>query len=247
MSFKWPIDKLSAINAALALTGDNLVNVADDGSDEWNVCSPAYDTAIGYIAESHSWGFASVVEVLQPSPTAPIDTDFDTQYPLPSDLVHLIWAKINQDTTDPSSNTQSQLTLWSIGGTPTGPVLLINAQGGPPPPSPPNTPAQVTIKYVSNAGPLCDSQSGTPTFVAALQTFVVSAIYRGLHEDPVEAGNMFNAARAMLQEARTRYDQQKPKAAFFNSRITASRRIRRPWPQIGRGDWGAGGGSGSPG
>lgn len=245
MAFQFPYDKLAVINAALALTSDNLVMSADDGSDEWNCCSPAYETALGYCAESHSWGFAQLVITLQPSPTVPQDTDWDTAYPLPEDLVHLIWAKISDNT--PASavaSSQSRLTLYSIMGTPTGPVLVINAQGGPPPPSPAVAPATVTIKYISNSGALCDPTSGTPTLIAALQTFVVSAIYRGLHEDVAEAGRMFGAAKMLLQEARTRYDQQKPKRQFFNSRMAASRRIRRPWPQIGTGNWGAGGGGG---
>lgn len=246
MSFSWPHDKLDVINGALALTGDNTVNVADDGSDEWNVCSPAFETALGYASESHSWGFATVVAVLQPSPTVPIDTDFDTAYPLPEDLVFLIWAKINQDTNDPNTTT-SQLTTYdiqSIGGVT---MLLTNAQGGPPPPSPPQTPAQLTVKYVSNSGALCDPTSGTPTLIAALQRFVIAGIYRGLHEDIAEADKCEVAARMLLQEARTRYDQQKPKRAFFNSRMAASRRVRRPWPQIGTGQWGSGSGSGIPG
>lgn len=241
MSFEFPYDKLSVINAALALTGDNLVPAADDGSDEWNTCSPAYELALGTIMESHTWGYAALVTTLTASPTAPADTDWDTAYPLPSDLVHLIWAKINQDVEDPTGAQVSQLTIYDIMGTPTGPVLVINSQGGPPPPIPPQAPAQVTIKYISNQGALCDATNGTPTLIAALQRYIVAAIYRGLHEDTGEASSQEKAAEILLQRARTRYDQQKPKRQFFNSRIQASRRVRRPWPQIGTGSWGGGG------
>lgn len=244
MSFTFPIDKLGAINAALVFLGDNQVNVADDGSDEWTVCSPAYERAMGYIMEGHSWGFATQVVTLQPSPTAPQDTDWDTAYPIPSDCVHIIWLKINQDVADPTGSTTASLTLYDIMGTATGPVIVVNAQGGPPPPSPAVTPAAITLKYISNSGPLSDSSNGTPTLIAALQDFIMSAIYRGLHEDSVEADKMFMGAEAMLQKARTRYDQQKPKRQFFNSRMAASRRVRRPWPQIGNNNWG---GSGTPG
>lgn len=247
MAFEFPRDKLSTINSGLALTGDNLVNAADDGSDEWNVCSPAYETAIGYISESHSWGFAKVVLVLNPSPTPPLDTDWDTAYPLPSDLVFLLWAKLNNNTSTPLPFDTNQLALYDIQAGPTGPLLLINAQGGPPPPNPPNVPGVVTIQYISNKGALCDSTSGTPTLIASLQRFVMAGIYRGLHEDPGEADKNEAAAMKLLQEARTRYDQQKPKRRFFNSRMAASRRIRRPWPQQGTGEWGGGSGSGVPG
>jgi hypothetical protein len=241
MSFPWPLDKLSVINNALASTGDNTVNVADDGSDEWNTASPAYDSGLGYAMESHSWGYAALVVTLVPSPTPPQDTDWDTAYPIPADCVHILWVKINQDTNDPVTSTQSQQTLYDIMGTPTGPVIVVNAQGGPPPPTPPQAPAQITLKYISNSGALCDSTSGTPTLLLALQSFTMAGIYRGLHEDPAEGDKMWQAGEAMLQRARTRYDQQKPKRQFFNSRMEASRRVRRPWPQIGNDDWGGGG------
>lgn len=244
MAFQFPVDKLGLINSALTSTGDNIVMAADDGSDEWNVCSNTYETSLAYIMESHSWGYATQVKILQPSPTPPQDTAWDTAYPLPQDLVHLIWAKINEDVTDPTGSQLSQLTLYDIMGTPTGPVLVINAQGGPPPPNPPQTPAQVTIKYVSNSGALCDSTNGTPTMILALQAYVISGIYRALHEDVTEADRVYQGAERLLQQARTRYDQQKPKRQFFNSRMAASRRIRRPWPPIGNDNWG---GSGIPG
>ena len=242
MSFSWPLDKLAVIVSALTATADNVPATAGDGSDEWNVASPAYDRALAYIMEGHSWGYATQVETLTPSPTPPQDTDWDTAYPLPQDCVHVIWLKINDaQTTSPPANA-AMLTLWDIAGTTNGPVIVTNAQGGPPPPNPPVAPALITLKYLSNKGALCDSTNGTPTLILALQAFVMSGIYRGLHEDTAEADKLWAEGRAMLQEARTRYDQQKPKRQMFNSRITASRRIRRPWPPVGIGNWGGSGG-----
>ena len=247
MAFQFPVDELTVINSSLLLTGDNVVAVADNGSDEWNVCSQAYQTALGYIMENHGWGFATVVVTLQPSPTPPQDTDWDTAYPLPPDLVHLIWAKINQNANNALPMNTAQLALYNIMGTPTGPVLVINAQGGPPPPTPPAVPATVTIKYISNAGALCDSTNGTPMMIVALQRFIMAGIYRGLHEEVAEADKCEATAMQLLQQARTRYDQQKPKRQVFNSRMRASRRMRRPWPATGTGSWGSGSGSGTPG
>ncbi|TAL43845.1 MAG: hypothetical protein EPN91_05670 [Salinibacterium sp.] len=244
MSFQWPSSKIDVINSALTSTGDNIVTAADNGSDEWNICSNTYETSLAYIMESHGWGYATQVAVLQPSPTPPQDSNWDTAYPLPNDCIHIIWAKINQDVASALGSSQPVLTLYKIMGTPTGPVLVINAQGGPPPPNPPQTPAQVTIKYISNSGALCDSTNGTPTMIVALQTYVMSGIYRALHEDVTEADRVYQGAERLLQQARTRYDQQLPKRQFFNSRITASRRIRRPWPQMGNNSWG---GSNTPG
>ena len=246
MSFQWPLAKLDIIDSALVATGDNLVAVVNDGSDEWNVASPAYERGLSYAMESHSWGYATQTVVLQPSSTPPQDTDFDTAYPIPPDCVHVIWIKINEN--NPTTSNEPFLTLWKIGGTTHGPVILVNAQGGPPPPNPPVTPAQITMFYISNAGPLCDATFGTPTLILALQSFVMSGIYRGLHEDMAEADKLWMAGEQMLQRARTRYDQQKPKRQFFNSRIGAVRRIRRPWPQVGINNWGSGsGGGGLPG
>lgn len=234
MSFQFPVGKLDLINSALLGTGDNVVAVADDGSDEWNVCSSAYETALGYIIETHSWGFATDVRTLVPSPTAPHDNAWDTAYPLPQDLVHLIWVRINQG----AASDIGQPCLYDI----LGGQLVVNAQGGPPPPPAAVVPSIITIKGVFQT--YSDPTAATPTFVLALQGFVTSGIYRGLHEDVNEAARTYTAAMDILQEARTRYDQQKPKRSFFNSRITAARRVRRPWPQVGNDSWG---GTGQPG
>lgn len=235
---QWPLGKIDLINRALALTGNNLINTLEDGSDEYNVCSPAYEDALAVLIEEHAYGWSTEVRILAPSPTAPADTDWDTAYPLPIDLLHLIWAKINQDADAPSNNQVNQPVLYDI----LNGQLVVNAQGGPPPPTLPQTPAQITIKgvFTTNAGP----EAGTPLFVRALMGFVMSGIYRGLEGDKDEADKTFKAAMAIAQQARSRYDQQKPKRQFWNSRITASRRVRRPWPQIGIDSWG---GSGTPG
>jgi len=228
MSFQWPLAKIDVINSALSQTGDNLVNVADDGSDEWNVCSPAYERALGYMIESHGWFQATDVRVLQPAANVPDDDQFDTAYNLPSDLVHLIWVRV-----------ADLPTVWGLLNN----QLIVNAQGGTAsnPVVPPITPAVVTIKGIFSEN--SDPTFGTPTFVLALQAFVMSGIYRGLHEDVAQAERMWMAGKQILQDAMTRHDQQKPKTAMFNSRISASRRIRRPWPIV-PGGWG---GTGSPG
>jgi len=243
MAYQWPLDKVGLINSALVLTGDNLVAAADDGSDEWNVASAAYERGLGYAAESHSWGFAKLVATLNPSPTAPPDTQWDTAYPIPADCVHIIWLKINQDTASAVNVQTAQPTLYDlqvVGGVS---CIVVNAQGGPPPPPSPVAPAVITLCYISNAGALCDPSMGTPTLIVALQAFVQAGIYNGLHEDTAQGAAMWKFAEEMLQRARTRYDQQKPKRQFFNSRIYAARRIRRPWPPNGLGGWGGPGGS----
>jgi len=224
--FEWPVDKLSLINRALAQTGENTVNQADDGSDEWNTCSPAYETALGVMMEDHGWSFATDVRTIPPAVSPPSDDQFDTAYPLPADLVHLIWVRVND----------MPCVYDLLAG-----QLVLNAQGGPPPPVPPQTPAIVTIKGVFQTN--ADPSKGTPRFVAALEAYVIAAIFGGLKKQFDMADKKYALAERLAQAARTRHDQQKPKRAMFNSRITASRRIRRPWPPVPSG-WG---GTGVPG
>lgn len=224
-AFQWPIGKLESINSALALTGDNLVAVADDGSVEWNTCSPAYETALAFVCEDHGWNWLTDWRTLVPSPTAPTDHYFDTAYPLPDDLVHLIMVRMNDVPC-----------VWDI----VNRQLIVNAQGGPPPPSAPTTPMVVKINGIFSTN--SDLVNGTPTVVVALQKFVMSAIYRGMKKDLAEADRMEAAAMAVLERAKARHDMQMPKRAIFNSRMTAVRRNRKPWRQTPYG-WS---GSGTP-
>jgi len=217
MSMQWPVDKLTLVNSALAVTGNNQCNVADDGSDEWNVCSPAYERGLALMMEDHGWGFATaVIANLPASPTAPTNTQWDTAYPLPGDLLHLIWVRIAS-----SAAGLGMAVPYDIENG----KLVLNARGGPPPPTGTSAPAIVSIKYVSTTN--ADPTGATPMFVLALQFFVMSGIYSGLHEDTVMAEKMWHSGELYSQRARTRYDQQKPKRSMWNSRVTAARRARR--------------------
>jgi hypothetical protein len=223
-AFEWPLGKTEIINSALSQTGDNLVAVADDGSVEWTVCSPAYERGLAYVSESHSWNWLTDWRTLTPSPTPPPDDRYDTAYPLPDDLVHLIQVRMND-----------AVCVWDL----LNGQLVVNAQGGPPPPSVPTTPFPVIIKgiFATNSDPTF----ATPTVVVVLQMFVMSGIYRGIHKDVAEADKMFAAAMAMLKDAKSRHDMQMPKRAIFISRMTLSRRTRRPGSPTVRGlgapDW----------
>lgn len=219
-AFEWPLSKTEIINSGLSQTGDNLVAVADDGSDEWNTASPAYERGLAFVTEAHPWSWVTDVRELQPAVADPNDDQFDTAYDLPDDLVHLILVRLDD-----------RPCVWDLQNN----QLVVNAQGGPPPPDPAVTPATLTIKGIFSTN--SDPTFATPTVVLVLQMFVMSGIYRGLHEDTANANEMWKAAHQMLANAKTRHDMQKPKRAMFNSRITASRRIRRPWPPV-PGGWG---------
>jgi hypothetical protein len=213
-AFEWPLSKLEIINSALSQTSDNLFAAADDGSEEWNAASPAYERALAYVCETHPWDWLTDVRLLVPSPKAPDDDQYDTAYPLPADLVHLIMVRLNDVPC-----------VWDIFNN----QIVVNAQGGPPPPSPPTTPLPVTIKGIFSKN--SDPTFSTPMVVLVLQLFVMSGIYRGMHSDTAEADKLWTEALRMLDQAKARHDMQKPKYAIFNSRFTAIRRSRKPWRQ----------------
>jgi hypothetical protein len=235
MAFEWPVDKLSLINRALRACGDNQVNAADDGSEEWDCASAAYETWLAYIIEGHPWAWGKTVVTLPPAANVPNDPMWDTAYNLPADLVHLIWVRVDDR---PSVY---QLVMGPTTSGPTPQQLYVNAQGGPPRPVPPQTPAPLTIQYISSI--TSDVTFATPTLVLALEGFVISGIFSGLHKDYAQHKEAMLAARSYLADAQTRHDQQMPKRALYNSRMTAARRVRRPWPPV-PGGWG---GTGIPG
>jgi hypothetical protein len=232
----WPLAKIDLINEALALTGNNLVAQADDGSDEWTVCSAAYEAGMEYMLDSHDWKQLTNVVTLNSTGVAPTDSEFDTAFAKPSDCIHVIWVRVNQS--------------GGTGGRDVGLVyqiltnqIVVNLFNGG---TAPTTTPIVTMKYVSSNVPF--SHGGTSdlgpfmlrTFMTALRQFVLAGIYRGLHKDLGEARIQEQSARMLLQEARTRSDQEAPKRAIFNSRITASRRVRRPFPPVPTGWTGTG-------
>lgn len=229
----WPIDKLGIANQQLALCGDNLVAAADDGSDEWNVCSAAYEVAIEYMFDVHDWKQITNVVTLVSTGVAPADDLFDTACAKPSDCIHVIWVRLND-----------RPLVYQILNN----QIVINQYGGAPGTAPPagSTPGVITLKYVSSSPPGYQGEASDAqaqmlrTFMTALGRFVMAGIYRGLHEDLAAARAEEALARELLQEARTRSDQEQPKRAMFNSRITAARRVRRPWPSVPPG-WGGGG------
>lgn len=229
----WPVAKIDLINSVLALSGNNLCNVPEDGSDEWTVGSAAYELAIEYMFDAHDWKQITNVVTLQPTGSAPSDDQFDTTYTKPPNCIHVIWVRLN--------DVPVSYQILSD-------QIVVNAAGGPPA-VPSNKPGVVTVKYVSSAPPFpagggpAGVQNMQRTFMVALNRFVLAGVYRGLHEDIASARAEEQAARELLQEAKTRSDQEQGKRAPFNSRLREARRIRRPWPTTPVG-WGGTGGPG---
>lgn len=87
-------DKLSIIADELAQTGDHIPATADDGSDEWTTCSPAYEAAVAETVEAHSWNFDTQVATLVRQNDSPDET-YDDAYAKPNQSLHLIWVRLN--------------------------------------------------------------------------------------------------------------------------------------------------------
>lgn len=211
--FEFPLDKLDLIGSALAQMGQNAVVAADNGSEEWNACSPAYERGLAYAIEQHPWSWTKSFATLQPAVNKPGDDMFDTAYNLPADIVHLIWVRIND----------VPCTYDLVAGPPgnagpSGVQIIVLQRGGPGP---------LTIAYVSSNA--SDPQFASPTFVLALQTFVMAGIHSGILKDYATAAALRKEAAGILEQAKTRHDQQKPKRALHTSRLLMSRRVRRPW------------------
>lgn len=201
-------DKLSIIAAELALTGNNIPSVADDGSDEWNVCSPAYDIAVPLTLSRHSWNFGTQVVTLNRVGDSP-DTQFTDAYAMPPACLGLIWVRVDGAGVESAPAFDDVPVDYKIINN----QICLTAEGG-----------SVTAKFEANPG----IQNWPPLFTAVIRLLVRAAIYRGFHEDQTQADREEAKAEAMLSEARTRTDQQQPKRAVFNSRALAARRIRRP-------------------
>jgi hypothetical protein len=128
--------------------------------------------------------------------------------------VHLIWVRVS-----------NRPTVWDL----LNGQLVVNSQGGPPPPA-----------YDERAGRRHHQGRVLDQFGFDFRHADLCAgagRFRHVRHLPRpaqgcrQAERMWNGAKALLQEAMTRHDQQKPKRAMFNSRMTAARRIRRPWPR----------------
>ena len=226
----WPLDELSVLNQALPLTGNATINVVNDGSDEWTVGDAAWQSALEALFESHDWGFLTKNVVLQRAGT-PDDPLYTDAYNLPPDCMHLIWVRIQDNTSQAPTGTHS--VEYQIVNN----QIYLNSFGTTPPPPPNATPGTVTIKYVSNAnGP----NQWTPLFMKAMRFFVMSGIYRGLNEDYAEANQMYQAGVNAVAEARSRSDQQGEKRMMHNSRVLGRRRTRSPAPPTPAGWTGTG-------
>lgn len=193
------VDKLSIINDVLAECRENAVAVADNGSDEWNCCSPVYDKALENTLEARNWNFDTTVVTLVRAGASPDDL-YNDAMAMPSNSLHLIWVRVNDQPAD-YKIIGNQICLNLDNFTATAKVSMDN---------------QATANW-------------TPLFTEVLRFWVRAGVYRGLKEDAAQADREEAKALQALIQASTRSDQNAPKRRTFNSRARAARLVRRPW------------------
>jgi hypothetical protein len=91
--------KLSVVNTALGLTGNNIAAVEEDGSAEWTVGSVAYDSGLRHLLGSHDWKFATVIQTLSRVGDAD-DGNYEDSYAKPANTLGLIWVRVDGFNTD---------------------------------------------------------------------------------------------------------------------------------------------------
>lgn len=210
--------KVSVINTALILTGNNPVNTPDDGSAEWIVGSEAYEAALPVLLASRDWKFQSNIVALQRSgdSTLPGYTD---SFGKPNDCLYIkaAWR------TDDAQNVIAQPYVGDepFYQYPNLPPLDYQILGDQ---IQANAPNGVTVKYTA----LPSSPAGLPVlFIEALRRFVMAGILAGLNEDQGAADSMEKRAEQMLSVASSRSDSEQPRRVTFRSPLLEARRRRR--------------------
>jgi hypothetical protein len=197
--------KLSIINTALLLKGQNTVNEEDDGSQEWNVCSAAYDQGAKHLLQEHDWKFATDIVELSRVGDSP-DHAYEDEYARPSNVLQVIWVKLTDDVSENTSGFET--TDWKLVGN-----KILVSDGG----------VEVVAKVVLEPDP----NEWPPMFVSALQEYVFSGIEGGLKKNINAEMAHKSSALEFLNRAKTRTDQQEPKRALFKTRHRTARRYRR--------------------
>lgn len=189
-------DKLGILNTCLGLTGNNLVNTEEDGSDEWTIGSLSYEAAVAYLVASHEWKFETQIAVLQRLGNSDEDHYKDI-YRKPQNCLGLLWIKQADNSLD-----------WKIIGNNVYTTRLLSDP--------------VKAKVVLRGDP----SAWNPLFVQALYCLTRAGIYAGLNEDKAAADSEESKAQGYLAQARTRTDREDKPRPAFKSRILARRRGR---------------------
>jgi hypothetical protein len=186
--------------------GENPVAVADDGSPEWNCCSPTYEKAIQETIEAHNWAFDTAIATLVRQGASPDDLYTDAMAK-PANSLSLIWVRLSQ-----SPGAEFPADYKIIGN-----QICLTTNG-----------FAATAKYTVDPQ-VAGTGAWPPLFTKIIRLRVKAAIFEGLREDANGARGARAEADAVLKTAQYRIDQDQPKRAVFNSRARSARLIRRPY------------------
>lgn len=205
-------DKLRIINDALMATGNNPVEVADDGSPEWVAGSNAYERYLPLVLKRGNWKFTNDLQELTRLGTSTFP-GFSDIYEKPAACIHLmaVW-----DTETASNVRDVPLNVIPRDGV-LPPSLAWRVIGD-------NihcaAPDGVTAFFVKTPA----EGDWPPDFVEALTLEIEAVLHRGLNEDPDSAKLTKQLARFELDEARARGDQEEPRRVAFKSKMRNARR-----------------------
>lgn len=195
-------DRLSIINDALSNTGNNLVQVEFEDSDEWDVAKRAYDRFLPQLLEAHPWNFATTTEVISKLPAA--DNPSQRFKAGESGFAYAIPGGC----------------LWLESVSRTGVAIDFEIVDDKICTSFDSTSGALYAKFVRQ--PSVDKMSNL--FWEALRKLVESGCLRGLNEENAEAGRREQEGWQVLRIAATRADQQQPRRNPRVSRMLARRR-----------------------
>lgn len=200
------MDEITVLNRALSNTGNNTLTVLNDGSDEWQVASLAFERAIEDLISRHNWPFAKVALPLVVAADEDNPSVRETNaYKLPTSMIHV------RDVLIASAGQKVRVTDYEIVGRY---VCLDTAMG---------------IFVEGYAMP--PHENFHPQATEILTLMVEAGCLRGLNEDFTAADHREATAENRLFEARPRVDWQNPaKNAFVSSVAAARRRGSGRWP-----------------
>lgn len=210
-------DELSIINDALVDCGYEPVTIADgDNSDEWLVGKRAYDRFLPVVMARHDWKFRTRLTTLsrQGTSTFPGLTDI---YSKPSDCMHIMTCWDTALGQQVQAYPQYYVREFRI-TVPKFDYKLIGDQ----------------IHCVAPDGVSClylpwpANDADMPAlFREALVQMMVAFMQRGMNDDREKGGDALKLSEMMLQDARSRTDNQEPRRALFVPRMQQVRRNRR--------------------
>lgn len=203
------VDKLGIINSCLGELHENQVAVADDGSEEWTVCSAAYENAVPAVMEAGNWTFDTQIAPLVRVGASPDDL-YNDAMAMPANCLHLIWVRINDEPGD-----------YKIIGN----QICLNLDG-----------YNATAKFVLDSE---QTGAWPPSFVQIIRYWVRAAIFRMREESALADGEEKKAMLALTLARTRVDQQGVKRATFNSrarlARIVRRPFIRTPFPYGGTG------------